>query len=69
MRIVLLDHKKLERDAMVRALATAKYNTEAVAEEAAALAAITRDAPQVIVFSVPAKGAVDLIGPENIKVP
>lgn len=61
MRIVLLDDKKLERDAMMRAFATAKYNTEGVAEESAALAAITRDPPQVVVFSVPSKGGVDLV--------
>lgn len=61
MRIVLLDEKKLERDAMMRALAAAKYHAEGVGEESAALAAIAREAPQVVVFSVPSKGGADLV--------
>lgn len=61
MRIVLLDEKKLERDALMRGLAAAKYNTEGVADEPSAIAAIMREAPQVILFSVPAKGGADLV--------
>jgi len=45
---------------MVRALPQDTYRVEAVADETAALAAIAREAPQVVVFSVPAKGGQDL---------
>jgi len=45
---------------MVRALPQATYGVEAVADETAALAAIAREAPQVVVFSVPPKGGQDL---------
>lgn len=61
MRIVLLDEKKLEREALMRGLATAKYSAEAAVDEASALAAITREAPQIVMFSVPAKGGADLV--------
>lgn len=61
MRIVLLDDKKPEREAMQRALAAAKYSAEGVADEAAALSAIMRESPQIVVFSVPAKGGADLV--------
>ncbi|HEY0463356.1 MAG TPA: hypothetical protein VGC79_04065 [Polyangiaceae bacterium] len=45
---------------MVRALPQDTYRVEAVADETAALAAIAREAPQIVVFSVPAKGGQDL---------
>jgi len=45
---------------MVRALPQDTYRVEAVGDETAALAAIAREAPQVVVFSVPAKGGQDL---------
>jgi CheY-like chemotaxis protein len=45
---------------MVRALPQDTYRVEAVADETAALAAIAREAPQVVVFSVPTKGGQDL---------
>jgi CheY-like chemotaxis protein len=61
MRIVLLNDKKLERDAMVRAITTAKYPVEAVADEQAALAAIAREAPRIVLFALPAKGGADLV--------
>lgn len=61
MRIVLLDEKKLEREALMRTLATAKYSAECVSDEASALAAITREPPQIVAFSVPAKGGADLV--------
>jgi CheY-like chemotaxis protein len=61
MRIVLLNEKKVERDAMMRGLAAAKYHAEAVADESSAIAAITREAPQIIVFSAPPKGGADLV--------
>jgi DNA-binding response OmpR family regulator len=57
-RIVLLSDKKTERDALLRALEP--YRVEAVQDEAAALKAIARESPRVIVFSVPAKGGPDL---------
>ena len=60
MRILLLDDRRPERDAMIRALPADTYRVEAVAEEQAALAAIAREAPQVVVFAVPPKGGPDL---------
>jgi CheY-like chemotaxis protein len=45
---------------MVRALPQDTYQVEAVADEQSALAAISRQAPQVLVFSVPQKGGSDL---------
>lgn len=61
MRIVVLNERKPERDALLRALASAKYQAEGVGDEAAALAAITREPPQIIVFSVPSRGSPDLV--------
>lgn len=60
MRILLLNERRVEREAMVRALPQA-YHVEATSDEPAAIAAITRVAPQVIVVSIPAKGGPDLI--------
>ncbi len=60
MRIVLLNEKRTERDAMVRALPQGSYVAEAVGDERAALAAIMRESPQIIVFSVPSKDGQDL---------
>ncbi len=60
MRVLLLNDRRSEREAMVRALPQDTYQVEAVADEQAALAAICRQAPQVLVFSVPAKGGADL---------
>lgn len=60
MRVILLNERRAERDAMVRALPQDIYRVEAMGDEAAALAAIAREAPQVVVFSVPAKGGQDL---------
>jgi len=60
MRVLLLNDRRAERDAMVRALPQDTYRVEAVADETAALAAIAREAPQVVVFSVPPKGGQDL---------
>jgi len=60
MRIVLLNERRGERDAMVRALPPGSFQVEAVADEQAAVAAIVREPPQVIIFSVPAKGGPDV---------
>lgn len=60
MRVILLNDRRAERDAMVRALPQDTYRVEAVADETAALAAIAREAPQVVVFSAPSKGGQDL---------
>jgi CheY-like chemotaxis protein len=59
-RVILLNDRRAERDAMVRALPQDSYRVEAVGDETAALAAIAREAPQVVVFSVPSKGGQDL---------
>jgi DNA-binding response OmpR family regulator len=60
LRIVLLNDRRTERDAILRALPQ-EYRAEAMGEESAALAAISREAPQVILLSVPAKGGADLV--------
>jgi len=57
-RIVLLSDKKIEREALVRALEA--YHVEAVQDEATALQVIARESPRVIVFAVPPKGGPDL---------
>jgi hypothetical protein len=41
MRIVLFNEKKLERDAMMRALSCATYHAEGIGDEQAALAAVS----------------------------
>ena len=61
MRIVLLNDKKTERDAIMRALSSASYRAEGTADEQAALSAIAREAPKIVVFSVPSKGGADLV--------
>ena len=61
MRIVLLNDKKLERDALMRALAAAGHHAEGVGDEQAALAAIARESPQIVVFSAPSRGGADLV--------
>jgi len=61
MRIVLFNDKKAERDAMMRTFANAGYHAEGSGDEQAALAAISRESPQIIVFSAPSKGAADLV--------
>jgi DNA-binding response OmpR family regulator len=60
-RILLLDDKRTEREAVMRALLQSKYQVEAVADVQGAMAAMTREAAQVIVFSVPLKGGADLV--------
>lgn len=60
MRVVLLSEKRFERDAMVRALQRV-CRVEAVADGKAALAAIAREAPQVVVVDVPSQGGPELI--------
>jgi len=59
-RVILLNERRAERDAMVRALPQDTYRVEAVGDETAALAAIAREAPQVVAFSAPSKGGQDL---------
>jgi CheY-like chemotaxis protein len=61
LRVLLLNDRRGERDAIARALPSESYRIEAMAEESVALAAIARESPQVIVVSVPAKGGPDLI--------
>jgi DNA-binding response OmpR family regulator len=60
LRVLVYNDKRSERESMVRALPQESYRVEAVADERAALAAIMRDPPHVIVFVVPAKGGPDL---------
>lgn len=62
MRVLVLNEKRSERDAIVRALPQDSYRVEAVQDERAALAAITREVPHFVIFSVPGKGGVDLVG-------
>lgn len=60
MRVLLLNDRRPERDAMVRALPQDAYQVEAVPDEQSAQTAICRAAPQVVVFSAPPKGGADL---------
>src|SRR5256885_4598544 len=61
MRILLFNDRRTEREAMIRALPAECFRVEAVGDEQAALAAIMREAPQVIVFVPPGKGGPDLV--------
>lgn len=60
MRILLFNDKRVERDAMFRALPSDTYRVESVADEPSAIAAISRESPQMIIFAAPPKGAPDL---------
>ena len=60
MRVILLNDRRAERDAMVRALPPDTYHVEAMGDEHAALTAIAREAPQIVLFSAPPKGGSDL---------
>ena len=61
MRIVLLADKRPERETMVRVLQQAGCVVEPCADAKGAVAAIAREAPQVIVAAVPGSGGPDLI--------
>src|SRR5579862_6473695 len=60
MRVLVFNDKKPERDAMMRVLQQASLTVEAVADAKAAVAAITREPPSVLILSWPAgNGAAD----------
>lgn len=61
MRILLLNERRSEREAMVRALPRESFEVQAVNDEFAALSAISGDAPQLLLVSAPAKGGPELI--------
>jgi CheY-like chemotaxis protein len=61
MRVVLLNERRPERESMVRALQKESCIVEPFGDVKGALAAMTREAPQVIVFAVPATGGAELI--------
>lgn len=61
MRVLLLNDKRPERESMVRALQQASCLVEPFGEVKGALAAITREPPQVIVFAMPASGGAELV--------
>lgn len=60
MRIVVLADQRAERDALTRMLA-AHRRAEVIANEAAAIATIMREPPQIVVFSMPSRGGADLV--------
>ena len=57
MRVLIFDDRRSERDALAKTLTSASCHVEAVSDESSAVAAITREPPQVVVFSPPARGA------------
>lgn len=61
MRVLLFDDRRSERDSLAKALPAAKCDVESVGDEPSAIAALTRDAPQVVVFSAPSRGAEDAV--------
>lgn len=60
-RVVVLDESATERTAIARALQRASYRVEQVADPSEALLAIAREAPSVIVASVPSRKGADLL--------
>ena len=61
MRVVLLNDKRTEREAIARALTQASCVVEPFGEVKPALAAIAREAPQVVVLAWPGSGGADLV--------
>jgi|CZKU01.1.fsa_nt_gi CheY-like chemotaxis protein len=61
MRVVLLNDGAIERRTMVSALERASHVVEAVADPKAALEAIARLSPQVVVVGVPEQGGAALV--------
>lgn len=59
MRILLLNDKRNERDAIVKALPRSSYQIEVAADERAAVDFISRQSPEVVIFSALAKGTDD----------
>jgi DNA-binding response OmpR family regulator len=60
-RVLFVDDRRSERDAMLKALPRATYQVEGVADEASAIVAMAREAPQVVVFAPQAKGGEDFV--------
>jgi CheY-like chemotaxis protein len=56
-RVLLFDDRRSERESLAKALPAASWQIETVGDETAAIAAMTREPPQVVVFSTPARGA------------
>jgi CheY-like chemotaxis protein len=61
MRILVIDENKLERESFARALQTAKHNVEAVADGKCAIASMTREAAQVVLFVGLSAAAIELL--------
>jgi DNA-binding response OmpR family regulator len=61
MRVVLVNDKHAERDAMVRVLKLASCSVEPFGDANGAIAAIGRESPQVVVMAVPDTGFGELI--------
>ncbi len=61
MRVVLLNERRAERDAMLRALQDASCSVEPLSDPKATLDAVSREAPQIIVVSVPPTGGPELV--------
>jgi len=59
-RVVILNERRSEREAIVRALPPDVYRVEASADEKSGLEVIANRAPEIIVFSVPQEGGGDL---------
>jgi CheY-like chemotaxis protein len=60
-RLLLVNDRRAERDLLVKALSGAKCEVEAVADDSEAIAAMTREAAQVIVVSPPVRGGDEAI--------
>jgi CheY-like chemotaxis protein len=60
-RVLLVNDRRSERDNLLKALPQPAYRAEAVSDEPAAVAALTREAAQVVVLAPPSKGGDELV--------
>jgi CheY-like chemotaxis protein len=60
-RILVIDERKNERDAILKALPKSTYEVEAVADERTALESMGRLPTEVVIFASPVKGGDELV--------
>jgi CheY-like chemotaxis protein len=60
-RVLLVNDRRSERDSLVKVLAQASYQVEAVPDETSAVAAMKREPAQVIVLAPPPRGGDELV--------
>ncbi|HEV8551748.1 MAG TPA: response regulator [Polyangiaceae bacterium] len=61
MRVLLVNDRRSERDALAKRLPRTGYDVAAVSDESSAMAAMAQEHPQVIVVAPPARGGDELV--------